>query len=156
MCNMHKESWTKSFSDIDIIVFWRKVSRCSFQVEPIHNAAQLLAHIISRFQTSIIDEVIITPLKLITNKIDSISRFANTLKLRRFVDYILLNLALVTCGSSIFCLKAWYTFNSVKWSPSMWANRNFESSAAFRASFGRTKHCGTDNIAKGWRSMSMI
>ena len=29
----------------------------------------------------------------------------------------------------------------------MWAKRSLESSAAFLASLGRTKHCGTDNIA---------
>jgi hypothetical protein len=45
------------------------------------------------------------------------------------------------------CLKAWYTFSNVRWSPSMWANLILASSAAFLASFGRTKHCGT----KQWR-----
>ena len=29
----------------------------------------------------------------------------------------------------------------------MWANRSLESSEAFLASFGRTKHCGTESIA---------
>jgi len=45
------------------------------------------------------------------------------------------------------CLKAWYTLSNVRWSPSMCANLILASSAAFLASFGRTKHCGT----KQWR-----
>ena len=69
-----------------------------------------------------------------------------------------------TWGSSMFCLKAWYTFSKVRWSPSMWANLNiswvykfvfvfvfvhlnFESSLAFLASLGLTKHWGTESIA---------
>lgn len=43
----------------------------------------------------------------------------------------------------LFCLYAWYTFKSVRWSPSMCPNRAFASSAAFWASLGRTKQLGT-------------
>lgn len=43
----------------------------------------------------------------------------------------------------LLCLKAWQTLSRVRWSPSMWANLILASSAAFLASLGRTKHCGT-------------
>lgn len=61
---LHKKSCHQCLPDVYIIITTVEVSATSSKIEPVHDPGKLLSHIISRFERTMLDEVIITPLSI--------------------------------------------------------------------------------------------
>ena len=59
---LHEEARHKGLADVEIIVAAGEVCAAAFQVEAVHDAGQLLAHVVRTLQGPEVDEVVIAPL----------------------------------------------------------------------------------------------
>ena len=63
--DLHEVTSDESFANVDVVVSTRKVCTRAAQVEPIHDARQLLANVVGTLQRSEVDEVVVAPLRII-------------------------------------------------------------------------------------------
>ena len=62
---LHEEASDESLPDVDVIVATAEVCAGATQVEAVHDAGQLLSHIVSTLHGPVVDEVVICPLRVI-------------------------------------------------------------------------------------------
>lgn len=62
--DLHEESSDKCLADVDVVVFGGKLCGSTLEVKPVHDSRQLLSHVISRLKGTIVDKVVITPLRV--------------------------------------------------------------------------------------------
>lgn len=61
---LHEEARDQGFANVDVVVLASELCRCPFQVEPVHNTGKLLADVVTRFEGPIVDEIVVTPLRI--------------------------------------------------------------------------------------------
>lgn len=61
---LHEEATDEGLSDVDVVILGGEFCRGSFQIETIHDARQLLPHIVSRLKRAVVDKIVITPLRV--------------------------------------------------------------------------------------------
>ena len=112
-----------------------EVCRSPLEVESVHDPTELLPDVIGRLETPVVDKVVVTPLGILHVLLEGVVHVQKgqviTVDVRK-PGNLKKNNSLFQSSHS--CL-------------SRFTHLNFESSAAFLASFGLTKHWGTDNIA---------
>ena len=62
---LHEEASDQGLPDVDVVVATAEVGAGASQVEPVHDARQLLSHVVRTLQWPIVDEVVIRPLRVI-------------------------------------------------------------------------------------------
>ena len=63
--NLHKKSCNQRFSYIDIVILGCEICRSSLQAETIHDTRELLPHIVAWLQRSVVNKIVITPLRIL-------------------------------------------------------------------------------------------
>lgn len=61
---LHKVATDERFANVDVVIFRREFGRRALQVETVHDARQLLAHIVARLERPVVDEVLVAPLRI--------------------------------------------------------------------------------------------
>ena len=60
--NLHEKSWAECLPYIQVVIFACEVCAGPLEIEPVHDPAELLPHIVCWLEGSVVDEVVITPL----------------------------------------------------------------------------------------------
>ena len=63
--HLHEEARDKGLPDVDVVVAAGEVGAGSAQVEAVHDARQLLPYVVRAFQGTEVDEVVVTPLRIL-------------------------------------------------------------------------------------------
>ena len=63
--NLHEESRDECFPDVDVVLSAAEVRAGSLEVEAIHDARQLLPHVVGRFEGAVVAEVVVAPLRVL-------------------------------------------------------------------------------------------
>lgn len=76
---LHEESRHQSLTNVDVVVSTGEVCAGPPEVEAVHDACKLLSNVVSTLQRSVVDEVVIAPLRIfmvwkITQKYNIISK----------------------------------------------------------------------------------
>ena len=62
---LHEKTGAERLPDVDVVVLRGELGRSSLQVESVHDPAKLLPDVVGRLQRSIVDEVVVTPLRVL-------------------------------------------------------------------------------------------
>lgn len=62
--DLHEESSDKCLANVDVVVFGGELCGSAFEVEPVHDSRQLLSHVVSGLKGTVVDKVIVTPLRV--------------------------------------------------------------------------------------------
>ena len=63
--HLHEESRTEGFPNVHVVVFAGEVCAGSLQVESVHDSAQLLSDVVRGLEGSVVDEVVVAPLRVL-------------------------------------------------------------------------------------------
>ena len=63
--DLHEESRHEGLPDVEIVVSAGEVGTGSSQVESVHDPGQLLPHVVRALQGSVVDEVVVAPLRIL-------------------------------------------------------------------------------------------
>lgn len=61
--NLHEETGNERLPDVNVVVPRVEVGGRALQIEPVHDARQLRAHVVRRRQRPVVDEVLVAPLR---------------------------------------------------------------------------------------------
>ena len=82
---LHKEARAERLSDVDIVVLGGKICGGSLQVEPVHNPAKLLTHVVRGLEGAVVHEVVVAPLGIFhvlnLNKLRNLFPFHDKIRL---------------------------------------------------------------------------
>ncbi len=64
MCDvhLHEEAGAERSADVDVVISAGELRAPAGQVEAVHDSGQLLPHVVSRHQWTVVDKVVIAPL----------------------------------------------------------------------------------------------
>lgn len=64
MGDLHEESLNEGLANVDVVVLRGELGAGALQVEAIHDASELLSDVVRGLQRSVVDEVLVTPLRV--------------------------------------------------------------------------------------------
>ena len=65
LSDLHEEPRAEGPSDVDVVVLGGEVGGGALQVEPVHDAAQLLPHVVRRLEAPVVAEVVVAPRRVL-------------------------------------------------------------------------------------------
>ena len=63
--DLHEESRAECPSDVDVVVLGGEVGGGALEVEAVHDAAQLLPHVVRRLEAPVVAEVVVAPRRVL-------------------------------------------------------------------------------------------
>lgn len=63
--DLHEEARDQSFANTNVIISAGEISAGTLQIEAVHDASELLAHVVCTLQGAVIAEVVIAPLRVL-------------------------------------------------------------------------------------------
>lgn len=62
MAHLHEETGAERSADVEVIISAGELCAAARQVEAVHDPGQLLPHVVSRHQRTVVDKVVVAPL----------------------------------------------------------------------------------------------